>query len=231
MKQQKFSRSKVDLFIQCPRCFYLESVKGIKRPPGFPFNLNSAVDALLKREFDLHRAAGTPHPLQVQFGINAVPAPHQMMDIWRHNFTGVQFMDTVRSVLWYGAIDDLWVDPQEVYYVVDYKATAKAEPVTELADWTSGYKRQMEFYQWLLRKNGLQVSDTGYFVYCTGNNMYPVFENTLHFSTHVIPYTGSDDWIEPCLDRLCSVFNDATIPDKADDCEYCRFAVDQHKVV
>ena len=224
MKQQKFSRSKVDLFIQCPRCFYLEAIKGVKRPPGFPFNLNSAVDALLKREFDMHRAAGKSHPLQIQFGINVVPAPHHMMDTWRHNFTGVQFMDPVRSILWFGAIDDLWVDPQGVYYVVDYKATAKAEPVTELADWTSGYKRQMEFYQWLLRKNGLQVSNTGYFVYCTGNNQHPVFENTLHFTTHILAYTGSDSWIEPCLDELCSVFNCDAIPDKADDCEYCRYA-------
>ena len=29
-------------------------------------------------------------------------------------------------------------------------------------------KRQMEIYQWLLRKNGFKVSDTGYFVYANG---------------------------------------------------------------
>ena len=48
----KLSRSKLDLFLQCPRCFYLDNRLGIKRPPGFPFNLNSAVDHLLKKEFD-----------------------------------------------------------------------------------------------------------------------------------------------------------------------------------
>ena len=42
------SRSKVELFVDCPRCFYLDRRSGIARPPGFPFNLNSAVDALLK---------------------------------------------------------------------------------------------------------------------------------------------------------------------------------------
>jgi len=46
------SRSKVELFQDCPRCFYLDRRLGIARPPGFPFNLNSAVDALLKTEFD-----------------------------------------------------------------------------------------------------------------------------------------------------------------------------------
>jgi len=40
--------------------------------------------------------------------------------------------------------------------------------VTLDAEWQDGYKRQMEIYQWLLRQNGLKVSDTGYFVYCNG---------------------------------------------------------------
>ena len=48
----KISRSKIDLFLECPRCFYLDVVKKIKRPPGFPFNLNNAVDMLLKKEFN-----------------------------------------------------------------------------------------------------------------------------------------------------------------------------------
>ena len=50
------SRSKVELFMNCPRCFYLDRRLGIARPAGFPFNLNSAVDALLKTEFDRYRA-------------------------------------------------------------------------------------------------------------------------------------------------------------------------------
>jgi 2-isopropylmalate synthase len=34
-------------------------------------------------------------------------------------------------------------------------------------EWQDSYKRQMDVYQWLLRQNGLKVSNTGYFVYCT----------------------------------------------------------------
>ena len=59
----KLSRTKLDLFLNCPRCFYLDRRLGVAQPPGFPFSLNSAVDKLLKKEFDAHRAAGTPHPL------------------------------------------------------------------------------------------------------------------------------------------------------------------------
>ena len=53
----RLSRSKIALFMECPRCFYIDNVLGVARPPGFPFNLNSAVDALLKKEFDALRPA------------------------------------------------------------------------------------------------------------------------------------------------------------------------------
>ena len=38
---------------------------GIKRPPPFPYALNSAVDALLKEEFDEYRKRGDVHPLLI----------------------------------------------------------------------------------------------------------------------------------------------------------------------
>ena len=82
-KPFKISRSKIDLFVECPRCFYIDRRLGTGRPPGFPFNINSAVDTLLKAEFDVHRAAGTPHPLLEAYGLDAVPAPHDQIDAWR----------------------------------------------------------------------------------------------------------------------------------------------------
>ena len=98
----KISRSKIDLFIECPRCFYFDRRVGISRPPGFPFSLNSAVDALLKKEFDIHRAKETRHPLLERYGVDAQPAPHKDLDKWRHNFTGVQFLHTPTNFLVYG---------------------------------------------------------------------------------------------------------------------------------
>jgi hypothetical protein len=65
-----------------------------------------------------------------------------------------------------GGVDDMWINHQGEYIVVDYKATSKKTEVTLDADWQIGYKRQMEIYQWLFGKNGYKVSNTGYFVYC-----------------------------------------------------------------
>ena len=39
-KPFKLSRSKVDSFISCRRCFYIDRKLGVGHPPGFPFTLN-----------------------------------------------------------------------------------------------------------------------------------------------------------------------------------------------
>ncbi|MFA5175586.1 MAG: hypothetical protein WC430_04215, partial [Patescibacteria group bacterium] len=104
----KLSRSKIDLFLNCSRCFYFDRRLGVGRPPGFPFALNSAVDHLLKLEFDIHRVNGTKHPLIEKYGVDARPVVHEDLDKWRHNFTGIQFLHKPTNFLVFGAIDDLW---------------------------------------------------------------------------------------------------------------------------
>ena len=223
-KPFRISRSKIDRFVECPRCFYIDRRLGTDRPPGFPFNINSAVDSLLKNEFDTHRAAGTPHPLQASYGLDAIPAAHPEIDAWRQNFKGVQYHHEATNLIITGAIDDLWIDASDQYIVVDYKATAKKEPVTSMeAAWMIGYKRQMEIYQWLLRRNGLDVSDTGYFVYCTGRPDAEAFDARIDFDIHLIPYTGNDGWVEQAILDLHACLNQDEIPESGADCDYCAY--------
>lgn len=220
----KLSRSKIDLFLQCPRCFYLDRRRGVGRPPGFPFNLNSAVDALLKQEFDTYRANGTKHPLIEKYGVDARPIAHKDLDKWRHNFTGVQFLHEPTNFLIFGAIDDLWQNSQGEYIVVDYKSTSKDEDITELnKEWQDGYKRQMEVYQWLLRQNGYKVSDTGYFVYCNGKRDRKAFDGKLEFDVTLIPYTGKDSWVEKTILEAHKCLNSDQIPTANPECDYCNY--------
>ncbi len=218
------SRSKIDLSLECPRCFYYDCKLGVGRPPGFPFALNSAVDHLLKKEFDAHRANGTKHPLIEKYGVDARPVAHDDLEKWRHNLTGVQYLHQPTNFLVFGAIDDLWQSPNGEYIVVDYKATSKNEDITELnKDWQIGYKRQMEVYQWLLRRNGLKVSNTGCFVYCNGQTDRKVFDAKLEFNITLIPYTGNDSWVEKAIMDAHKCLNNDTIPASKPDCDYCRY--------
>lgn len=219
------SRTKVELFMNCPRCFYLDRRLGIPRPAGFPFNLNSAVDTLLKTEFDVYRTSGEPHPLMVDAGLKAVPHAHEHLDSWRNNFRGVRTIHAASNLEVYGAIDDLWRDLEsDELMVVDYKSTSKNSEVNIDAAWQISYKRQMEFYQWLLRQQGQAVSRRGWFVYCNGRRDLPSFENRLEFSIKLIPYDGDDGWVEGTLLKIRQTLSADEPPPMKGRCEYCDFA-------
>jgi hypothetical protein len=220
----KLSRSKIDLFLECPRCFYMDNKLGVKRVPGYPFSINSAVDHLLKQEFDIHRAKDQQHPLQKEYGIDAKPAPHDELDEWRRNFGGVRYLHEPTGLLVTGAIDDLWISSKGEYMVVDYKATAKDEAVKELdKEWQDGYKRQMEVYQWLVRQNGLKVSNTGYFVYCTGKMDREAFDKRIDFDINLIAYEGDDSWVEKTLFKIKECLESDTIPKTGASCDWCAY--------
>ncbi|MEC8950320.1 MAG: hypothetical protein VYC30_04985, partial [Pseudomonadota bacterium] len=104
------------------------------------------------------------------------------------------------NILFGGGLDDVWVElvrPMEIlgnddapqgtgkHYIVDYKSTAQlsanpkpldgsflAPPAgTNPPDYKASYRRQMDMYQWIMRRKGFEVSDTGYFVYVDGQHI------------------------------------------------------------
>jgi len=215
--------------MQCPRCFWLDTRLKISRPSSPPFNINKAIDELFKKEFDVHRKAGTPHPIMTANSVQAIPYQHADLDTWRYNFTGVVALHKPTNLHVFGAIDDVWVNDAGELIVVDYKATAKQADVSIDAGWQISYKRQLEVYQWLLRQNGFKVSNTGYFVYTNAKFDGVGFGDKLEFKTKLIPYTGSDAWVEPTLARMKACMEDDKMPPVGDHimggpCEFCTYA-------
>lgn len=219
----RLSRSKLDLFLNCPRCFYLDRKLGVAQPPGFPFSLNSAVDKLLKKEFDILREKGETHPLMVKFGIDAIPLKHEKLNEWRDPFKGITYYERQTNLTITGGVDDIWVTPKGELIIVDYKATSKDEEVSLDAEWQIGYKRQMEIYQWLFRKNRFKVSDTGYFVYCNGKTDVETFDAKLEFDIKIIPYIGDDSWVEKAIHDAYNCLQGNSLPDSSSDCDYCNY--------
>jgi len=215
--------------MQCPRCFWLDVRLKITRPSSPPFNINKTIDELFKKEFDIHRAAGTPHPIMAAGGLTGtVPFQHKDLDVWRENFTGVVALHEATNLHVFGAVDDVWANEAGELIVVDYKATSKDKEVGIDSDWQVSYKRQMEVYQWLLRQNGFMVSDTGYFVYTNARLDVDGFGDQLEFRTKLIPYAGNDEWVEPTLHEMKACM-DGEMPPVGVSlmggvCEHCDYA-------
>jgi RecB family exonuclease len=146
------------------------------------------------------------------------------LEEWRNALQqGVQYVHGPTNLLVRGGIDDVWVNPQGELLVVDYKATSKNGEVSLDADWQIGYKRQVEVYQWLLRKNGFRVSDTAYFVYCNGDADKEAFDAKLEFTVKVIPYTGDASWVDGALGAIRDCLVGERIPQPSSECDYCNY--------
>lgn len=224
-KPFKISRSKLELFLRCARCFYLDRKLGIEQPPGYTFSLNLAVDELLKREFNKHREQQTPHPLCIENSIEVIPFKHDDIALWQDSLhAGVQYIVPGTNLMLQGGVDDIWIDPKtNELMVVDYKATSKSEKVTLDADWQIGYKRQAEIYQWLLRKNGFAVSNTAYFVYCNGKKDLDSFDRQLIFDVSILAYHGDDSWVETAVLSAYQCLQSESIPAFSESCAYCAY--------
>ncbi len=244
----KVSRSKIELFTKCPRCFWLDVKKGIKRPPPAPYTINTAIDYLLKQEFDQYRAKGEPHPIMAEAGIEAVPYESPELDKWRHNFTGVQHHYKPADLFVFGAVDDIWINGNKELIVVDYKATGANEHKIH-----DSYPRQMEIYQWLLRQNGYEVSSTGYFVFARVNkaNGFSVATETLSegrgereaalpFHIFVEPLNCDPGWVPETLMQMRAVLDSEVPPPPSEKCvnpgtefekndAYCKYRLDAVK--
>lgn len=221
----KLSRSRLERFLKCPRCFYLDRRLGVDQVSGPAFTLNSATDTLLKKEFDQCREKGKRHPLMKQYKVNAIPFQHPDIDDWRENFKGVQYLHEPTNLIITGAVDDVWTDPKGNLIVVDYKSTSTTKEI-DLHDgkpWKDGYKRQMEIYQWLLRQNGFKVSDTGYFVYVNADTSQDAFDSKLIFDEQLIAYEGDDGWVEQAIMDAHKCLKAKKAPECAKDCEWCAY--------
>lgn len=228
----KLSRSKIQDFLKCERCFFIDRKKGTGHVPGYPFSLNSAVDNLLKKEFDSYRAQQKVHPICAENNVNVVPFQHPMLEEWRNSlYQGVQFQVPGTNIILTGGIDDLWVNLEtNELFVVDYKATSKKGNVNLDADWQSDYKQQIEIYQWLLRQQiGTNldakhtISNTGYFVYCNGDAQAESFGNTLKFKSSLLAYEGDSSWVQPAVIAAYQCLQSNKIPASSESCDNCQY--------
>jgi len=229
----KLSRSKLSQFVECQRCFYLDRVKGLKEPSMPSWTLNSAVDTLLKKEFDIYRFQKKPHPIMIEQNLNFIPFEHEDLNRWRDSLKGgISFIDTETNLEIYGGIDDLWYDiDKKELVVVDYKTQSSITPVeveTYLKNpFHQSYKLQMDIYVYILqqmeRKLNINVSNRTFFLVYNAEKSYDKFDNKLNFTAKLIPYEANTSKIKNLIIEAKKVLESETIPNLNTNCEKCMY--------
>ena len=225
----KISRSKFSDFLECHRCFYLDRVKGLQSPSMPGWALNTAVDELLKKEFDFYRVQKKPHPIFKEYKLNFIPFEHEDLDTWRNSLKGgIGFEDKETNLFIHGGIDDLWFDlDREEVVVADYKAQSNTAPIEKdsyLASiYHQSYKIQMDIYVHILRQMGYRVSDTAYFMVCNGEKTPDRFDANMQFVVKLVDYQVDTSWVGPKIKEMKQIMDSSEIPEINPHCENCAY--------
>jgi len=237
-KPFNLSRTKLELFLRCARCFYLSQRCGVKVKDESYYSLNHAIDRMIKEGSERLRLAGEFNPLAMQCGIKAIPFDDPNIKKWLNPFEGLRFHHQPTNLVLFGAPDDIWMIFRDTkttinhteLAIIDAKATSsKKQSVEESGFWES-YKRQVEFYSWLLDKQDppFAVSKTSYFIYA---NTRPsqTYNNTsnlsLDFELKLIPYVGRTDWVESTIFEIKKCLMSASAPPPSETCWICKYRV------
>jgi hypothetical protein len=234
----ELSRSRIENFVRCPACFWLQQVKKVQFPSIPGFNINEATDILLKRVFDKNREHGTPHEFLAKRGYgHLIPFKHENFKLWTQSlhFGAEGRFHTIHeetNLKIGGGLDDVWLNKQnKQLHIVDYKSTSvkkEGKGVTLDDPWKESYKRQMDLYVWVMKRLGFDTSDTGYFLYCDGDRFTETpflgdDKAVMEFKMSLLPYVVRQSWIEPTLLSIKRILGQKEMPAHSDTCEYGKF--------
>lgn len=214
----QLSRAQLQLFMDCPRCFWLQNRHGVKQPKGYPLALNIAMDQLLKAEFDGFRAAGTLPPILLEHKITAkLFRDTGKLDEWRNNFRGLRWKDPKSGHTLFGAVDDILEFPDDSLAVLDYKSSGARE-----AHIYDSYQLQIDVYTFLLQRLGYRTAPKGYFAFYMA-----VKDDGFHGR---LPFRAELVAVTPQPERVYQLFKDAVALVQSDQepasgaaCEACRW--------
>jgi len=229
-KDFPLSRSRFDAFKNCPRCFYLKSNRGLMEPSTPGWTLNTLTDTLLKKEFDKCRSLQKPHRIMIKNNLNyIIPFKDERMDEWRNSFKGIRNRYKKSNIILYGGVDDIWFNTKtEELIVCDYKSqhkTSKVSQETYFSDpYKDGYKRQLDFYAYLLKNMGFKVSSDAYLYICNAIEVEDGFHGKMLFDEILIQYDVQTDYLDEDIQKMIDVMNSNRVPESNDSCENCAYA-------
>jgi len=212
----KLSPSTLNLFLECPRCFYKQIKLNQKRPDTIFPSLPSGMDKILKIHFDKHMEKDILPSELKELNNYKLFKDKELLTTWRSVFKGLQFLDKESNILLRGSVDNILVKGKKLV-VLDYKT--RGFPLKE--DTHEHYINQMDLYNFLLRKNGYETEDYTYLLFyypnCVNDNGDVVFD------TKLVKIATSAKRGEKVFNDAVKVLLKDEIPEANESCEFCRY--------
>jgi hypothetical protein len=205
----KLSPSSLNLFVECPRCFWLKHNKGIGRPDSIFPSLPGGMDRVLKVYFDEYRGTESLPPI-VEGRLEGV-----LLNPLPKTLTYVD--DDLRAIL-SGKLDDALDFGDGTYAPVDHKTRGSA-PKEDIL-WM--YQLQMDTYDFLMDKNKYPTKHMAYLVY-----YYPTpgqLHENFPFEVAIKPVKTNPEHAYKVFTDAVNLLRSDEMPEAAKTCSFCAWA-------
>ena len=194
----------------CPKCFWLQLRKNLKRPEGIFPSLPSGMDRILKDHFDSFIGKQILPPELVKHNVDAkLFEDKKLLDKWRDYKRGIEWKDEKGNIL-KGAVDNILIKDDKLI-VLDYKT--RGYEVKE--DTHEHYRDQMDLYNLLLRKNNFKTQDYSYLLFYHPDK---VVDNIFLFHTALIKIDVNIKHAEKIWESAIELL-DGNMPAASRECE------------
>lgn len=166
----RLSKSQMDKFVSCPRCFWLAQNHKFKQPEQISSKVWKGIERVTIAHYEQHRLAKTtPGNLAGFVPAGAIPYQADRIDMKALRYWGKGFRFAVDGVEVSTALDDmLQYDRDSVegmrklYAVIDYKSKSKA---TDEESTRQLYQNQADVFDLACNVNGYPTEGIVYFDY------------------------------------------------------------------
>ncbi|HEX2977879.1 MAG TPA: PD-(D/E)XK nuclease family protein [Candidatus Babeliales bacterium] len=231
--RRELSWSDIKIFMDCKRCFFNAKKLGVRRPviDAEAFAITKGIDSLLKKEFDKFRAQGNAHPVMPDDPI-LKPLRHKKLKKWQTGWSeqdrkkyGIQFQNVWENCLVSGAVDDIWINDKKELAIVEHKTIAIPVVYPDFSNiqYLKEYKKQVEFYAWILKKNNYAVSSTSYLLFCNAVVNKESFNWNLEFEPHLLAHQIDDSWVQKTIDDALKCLQEDDQPIASAKCKSCKY--------
>jgi len=203
----KLSASTLNLFLECPRCFWLRIKKGIKRPERPLPSITQGMDSIIKEYFNFFREKKILPPfLEKKLSAKLIESLPKSL----------YYQPPQSDFLLWGKLDECIVFQDNTYAALDHKTRGSAPQSVH-----DSFKFQMDVYTLLLEENGYKTKKKAVLVYYYPIKAQASYGFDFEIDVHIID--TNPEFAKEVFERAIKVLESDVIPESSPNCEFCKW--------
>ncbi|MEO0280288.1 MAG: PD-(D/E)XK nuclease family protein [candidate division WOR-3 bacterium] len=202
------SPSRIYLYVSCPRCFYLEVKKGIKRPVEFFPRIPSLLDKIFKEIAEEFKEKDLPYYFK-RFGLKGKLKKIKLEDKKIEN----------TDLILRGIPDEIIENEEKKILPLDYKTSSKFPDKLPIP-----VQIQLDSYSLLIRLNNFETNEKAFVFYFVP--YYSRNEKRIRWDTKLYEYSVNLKRLKKFIIEIDKTLREDKLPEPSKSCHFCKYVED-----